>query len=205
MAKELSEAGHTVVGIDAEANENIATRMDRFIQADLQNGIPQEAGKDFDVVVAADIIEHLPDPETLIFEMGQQCKSGGSVIISVPNIGHWYPRLRIATGQFGYDQRGILDHTHLRFFSRRTFRRMAKDAGLVPTKRAHTGLPLDALGLGDSRLAAATIGVLDRILVKVWPTLFAYQFVYEFSPELQGEVEQELASSSSETNVANLS
>ncbi len=204
MAKELSEAGHTVVGIDAESAENIETRMDRFIQADLQNGIPQEVGKDFDVVVAADIIEHLPDPETLIFEMGQRCRPGGSVIISVPNIGHWYPRLRIATGQFGYDQRGILDRTHLRFFSRRTFRRMAKDAGLVPTKRAHTGLPLDALGLGDSRLAAATIGVLDRILVKIWPTLFAYQFVYEFSPELQGEVEQGLANSSSETNVANL-
>lgn len=100
----------------------------------------------------------------------------------MPNIGHWYPRTRIASGRFDYDQRGILDASHLRFFSRRSFVRAAESAGLVPIGRSHNGLPLDALRLENSRAVSRLIGQLDRALVTVWPTLFAYQFVFEFVP-----------------------
>ena len=72
-------------------------------------------------------------------------RPGGFVLASVPNISHWYPRLRIATGRFGYDQRGILDQTHLRFFTRRTFERLVAEAGLRIRRTEATGLPLDAM------------------------------------------------------------
>jgi SAM-dependent methyltransferase len=164
--------------------------MSRFVQADLEHGLPDEVGDGFDVVIAADVIEHVRTPQALLTDMASRLRAGGTVIASVPNISHWYPRGRTALGLFDYDQRGILDTTHVRFFTRRSFVRMAKQAGLTPIHRRHTGLPFDALRVrttgGPGRLAALA----DRALVRAWPTMFAYQFVYEldidaaFEPEL---------------------
>ena len=185
LAQALTAAGHTVTGVDVDAHDGVASRMHRFVQADLTQGLPHDdelAHSQFDVVLAADVIEHLPDPQRLLRDLAARVRPGGSIIASVPNIGHWYPRSRVLAGRFDYDQRGILDATHQRFFTRRSFLRMAHDAGLEPTGVAHTGLPLDALGVADSRAVTATIGRTDRVLVRVWPTLFAYQFVFELVP-----------------------
>jgi glycosyltransferase involved in cell wall biosynthesis len=182
LAGALTAAGHTVTGVDRVETEGVRERMSRFVAADLAHGLPDEIDGGYDVVLAADVIEHLPDPELLLRQLARQVHDGGTVIASVPNIGHWYPRLRIAGGRFDYDQRGILDATHLRFFSRRSFLRATEAAGLAPIGTSHTGLPLDALDIGDNRLATATIAPVDRALVAVWPTLFAYQFVFEFAP-----------------------
>lgn len=182
LAKALTDAGHTVIGVDRAEPEGVNTRMSRFVSADLARGLPDEVGGDFDLVIGADIIEHLVDPARLLDDMAARVHALGSIIVSVPNISHWYPRLRIAAGRFDYDQRGVLDATHLRFFTRRRFLRVAEEAGLERVAHRHTGLPLDALGMGDSKLIAGTVGRLDRVLVRVWPTMFAYQFVYEFSP-----------------------
>ncbi len=182
LAKALTEAGHTVVGVDIAEADGAASRMSRFLVADLAHGLPDEVGGDFDLVVAADIVEHLADPAGLLGDMAARVRPQGSLVISVPNIGHWYPRFRIAAGRFDYDQRGVLDATHLRFFTRRRFLRVAEEAGLERVAHRHTGLPLDALGVGDSRVISGTVGRLDRLLVRAWPTMFAYQFVYEFSP-----------------------
>jgi SAM-dependent methyltransferase len=170
-----------VTGVDVAEEPGVHERMERFVRADLSAGLPDELDGDYDVVVAADIVEHLADPSTLLHDMADRVRPGGSVIASVPNIGHWYPRARFTSGRFDYDQRGILDSTHLRFFTRRSFLRLAAEAGLSPTSASHTGLPLDALGLSDSRPIAGAIGSIDRALVRLWPTLFAYQFVFEFA------------------------
>jgi SAM-dependent methyltransferase len=155
--------------------------MHRFIQADLSVGLPA-LEQEFDVVLAADVIEHLPDPGRLLADFEHVVRPGGSIIASVPNVGHWYPRGRVAVGRFDYDQRGILDSTHLRFFTQRSFLRLAKTAGLEPVRRLHTGLPLDALGLGERPMVAGTLGRADLAMVRLWPTMFAYQFVFEFVP-----------------------
>ena len=182
LAQALTAAGHTVVGVDLEAAPGVETRMSRFVAADLSQGIPDQVGGDFDLVLAADVIEHLADPARLLADMAARVRPQGSIIASVPNISHWYPRGRIALGRFDYDQRGVLDATHLRFFTRRRFLRVADEAGLDHLGHRNTGLPLDALGMGNRPLVTGTIGRLDRFLVKVWPTMFAYQFVYELSP-----------------------
>jgi 2-polyprenyl-3-methyl-5-hydroxy-6-metoxy-1,4-benzoquinol methylase len=181
LANALRESGHEVTGVDVAEESGVHERMERFVRADLSAGLPDELDGDYDVVVAADIVEHLADPSTLLHDMADRVRPGGSVIASVPNIGHWYPRARFTTGRFDYDQRGILDSTHLRFFTRRSFLRLAAEAGLTPTSTSHTGLPLDALGLSDTQPIAGAIGSFDRALVRLWPTLFAYQFVFEFA------------------------
>jgi glycosyltransferase involved in cell wall biosynthesis len=182
LAKALTDAGHTVVGVDIDEADGVRGRMHSFVAADLGQGIPDDVGGDFDLVLAADVIEHLADPARLLTDMASRVRPNGSIIASVPNISHWYPRGRIAVGRFDYDQRGVLDATHLRFFTRRRFLRVAEEAGLEHLGHRHTGLPLDALGMGSNKLVTGTIGRADRLLVKWWPTMFAYQFVYEFRP-----------------------
>lgn len=180
LAQALTDVGHHVTGIDVVESDGVGDRMERFVCHDLANGLPVDVGADVDVVLAADVIEHLADPTMLLRDLADRAGTDGTVIASVPNIGHWYPRMRIAVGWFDYDQRGILDSTHLRFFTRRSFRRAAAAAGLTPIASAHTGLPLDALGVARSPIVRSIIEPIDRTLVAIWPTLFAYQFVFEF-------------------------
>lgn len=76
---------------------------------DLEDGLPDGIGTDYDYVVAADVIEHVRSPEKLLTEMAAVLAQRGEIIVSTPNFGHWYSRGRVATGHFDYDRRGILD------------------------------------------------------------------------------------------------
>jgi hypothetical protein len=100
----------------------------------------------------------------------------GVLVASVPNFGHWYARGRTALGLFDYDQRGILDRDHVRFFTRRGFLRRVRAAGFAIVRNEATGLPLDALTDGDGRIMR-TLRAADRFAVAMRPTFFGYQFV----------------------------
>ncbi len=183
LAAELRRLGHHVTGVDARALEGIQDRVDHFVAADLEAGIPAEVGTGFDVVIAGDVIEHLRNDEQLVAEMARCVRPGGFVLASVPNIAHWYPRLRIVSGRFGYDQRGILDRTHLRFFTKRSFERLAQGAGLEVRRTVVTGLPLDVMagseGAARPGLGRRVIAGFDKVGVALFPGLFGYQLVFE--------------------------
>jgi SAM-dependent methyltransferase len=182
LAGQLRNDGHEVVGVDLVEHPGVSGRTDRFVRCDLEEPLPDPVGGGFDVILAADILEHVRDPERLLREMINRLAPGGTIIASVPNISHWYSRGRIALGLFNYDQRGILDRTHLRFFTRRSFLKLAGECGLEPQRSRHTGLPFDAVGLGSGRVFGRALRRVDQALVRLRPTLFAYQFVYELSP-----------------------
>jgi len=189
LAAELRVLGHRVTGVDVEEHPGVTDRVDRFVAGDLDDGIPDGVGGDFDVVVAADVLEHVRDPERLLDDIGARLAPGGSVVISVPNFAHWYPRVRVALGCFDYDRRGILDRGHLRFFTRRSFERLLARRGYAVRRRESLTLPLEAARRGGRDPAPAgaepTVGVLrrlDRLATTLRPTLFAYQFLYEVEP-----------------------
>jgi glycosyltransferase involved in cell wall biosynthesis/cyclopropane fatty-acyl-phospholipid synthase-like methyltransferase len=188
LGGELRAAGHEVTGVDIEKLDPVTDRLDRFIAADLDQGMPPEVGTGYDVVLAADVIEHVRQPERLLREARDVLAPGGTVVASVPNFSHWYPRLRVAAGRFDYDQRGILDTGHVRFFTARSFERTAARAGFEVVRRDTTGLPLDVADRGSdsSEVASGRLGRLiarvDRRAAQRWPRLFAYQLLYELSP-----------------------
>ena len=186
LGQQMRSLGHHVTGVDLERHPGVEERLDAFVQADLEHGVPDDLGRGFDIVLCADIIEHVRDPRRLLTQAGQLLAAGGSVIASVPNFGHWYPRTRVALGLFDYDRRGILDSTHVRFFTRRSFERLIKDSGFVIAKREATGLPLDVAQRGGTdTLKVARRGLLDsidRLSVRIRPQLFGYQFLYELKP-----------------------
>jgi 2-polyprenyl-3-methyl-5-hydroxy-6-metoxy-1,4-benzoquinol methylase len=176
LSEKIRAAGHHVTGLDGMEIEGVRGRVDQFFLGDLEDGIPTEVGTGFDVVIAADVIEHVRNPAKLLREMAAVLKPDGQLIISTPNFGHWYSRGRVTFGAFDYDRRGILDETHLRFFSRRSLRRVFTSAGLDELEMQYTGLPLDVLTRDDSAKSRFARRV-DRFLVSLRPTMFGYQFV----------------------------
>ena len=179
----IRQLGHHVTGVDVEALPGVKERLDNFIQADLEAGIPPEAGSGYDVLVAADVVEHVRNPERLLADAHDVLKPGGVLLVSVPNFGHWYARTRTALGLFDYDRRGILDRGHVRFFTRRSFKRLARETGWAISRVDSTGLPLDVLGSGSKGLMARLARLVDHVTVTVRPTLFAYQFVFQLHPD----------------------
>jgi glycosyltransferase involved in cell wall biosynthesis len=180
----LRLAGHTVHGIDAVKLEGVEERLDSFVEADLNQGLPPEVASEFDVVVAADVLEHVADPAAMLVQLRQVAAPGGVLMVSVPNFAHWYPRLRVLIGRFDYDRRGILDTGHLRFFTRATFERMVARTGLRVRRRSTAGLPVEVAERGGVVPASVErlIGRVDRAGVVLWPTLFGYQFLFELEP-----------------------
>ena len=138
-------------GSTATRRQDAEDNVDRLVVADLDAGLPAEAAEEgpFDVILAVDVLEHLRDPSRLLRELHGASSPEATLISSVPNIAHWYPRLRIGFGRFDYDRRGILDATHLRFFTWRSFAAMAARVGWQVEQRRLTGLPLEVLGLNE--------------------------------------------------------
>lgn len=191
-AERARRLGHRVVGVDSVEHPDVRRRTDEFVRADLADGVPKEAGEGFDVVLAGDVLEHLTDPRRVLEELRGVLRPGGQVLLSVPNFGHWYPRSRVAFGRFGYDRRGILDETHLRFFTRATLLRLVRDAGFDVLERRATGLPLGRVAPVRGGLARALHRV-DADLVAVRPTLFGYQHVLRLTPHAQDVVRVEVS------------
>jgi len=191
FAAHARAAGHQVTGVDYVEIPGVRDRTDHFVLASLEEGIPDAVGDGFDVVVAADVIEHLSRPGDVLRDMCRVLRPGGQVLLSVPNFAHWYPRMRVATGLFGYDRRGILDDTHLRFFTRATLRRLVRASGFDILEERATGLPLPTISGSDGhrlRLARKS----DEALVRARPTLFGYQFILRLTPHAQETVHVEL-------------
>jgi len=168
FADRVRALGHRVVGVDRAESEGVRDRMNLFVRADLSAGIPQQAhvAAGYDVVVAADVLQHLARPDQLLREIRGVLRPGGQVLVRVPNGVHWYARLRFASGRFDYDRRGLLDADHLRFFSRRSLRRMVARAGYDVLGEQLASLPWRG----------------QRALARVAPNLFAYQLVIRLTP-----------------------
>lgn len=187
FARLAGEHGHEVTGVDLVKHEGVGERVAQFIEADLNAGLPDAVGVDYDAVVAGDVLEHVVDPGQLLTDIAGRLRPGGEVLVSVPNFAHWYPRARVVAGRFDYDQRGLLDSGHVRFFTRRSFENLIEACGLRIVERRTVGSPVDVLdrALSEtdrlsrvvSRSARAAAAV-DRAATKAWPTLFGYQFLY---------------------------
>lgn len=187
LAEHIRDRGHHVTGVDIVEVPGVRERVDDFVLADLVNGVPAAVGEGYDVVIAGDVIEHLPRPADTLRELRRLVRPGGQVLLSVPNFGHWYPRARVVTGLFGYDRRGVLDETHLRFFTRRTLRRLVRRCGFDIVEERTTGLPLGAVTDADGR-GLQLLRAVDDGLVRLRPTLFAYQWVLRLTPHAEESI-----------------
>jgi methionine biosynthesis protein MetW len=84
----------------------------------------------FDVIILADVLEHLVNPHELLILVRQLMHPASRLIISVPNIAHWSIRLGLLAGKFEYTETGILDSTHIRWFTVNSLKRYLATSGL---------------------------------------------------------------------------
>jgi 2-polyprenyl-3-methyl-5-hydroxy-6-metoxy-1,4-benzoquinol methylase len=132
ISKQLAAGGSRVVGIeiDTEAAERARQFCARVLSLDLnQPDWSQAVGEQFDLVTYGDVLEHLLEPQAVLRETRNVLVPGGRVLISLPNIAYWTMRGKLLMGKFEYASMGLLDYTHLRFFTVHTARNMIEQAG----------------------------------------------------------------------------
>jgi 2-polyprenyl-3-methyl-5-hydroxy-6-metoxy-1,4-benzoquinol methylase len=134
----------------------------------------------FDVVVSADVLEHLAHPERLLERIRSWLKPSGVLLASIPNVANISVRGSLLAGRFSYAERGILDRTHLRFYTRASARRLLEDGRFRIRRSQPTAMPYELAfpSLGKLPLAPLVRGS-ALASAKLWPTLFGYQFVFE--------------------------
>ncbi len=180
LAAELAKNGNRVTGVDALPQASETAVLDGYFSADLDNGLADVIrdlqGKRFDRVLLLDILEHLHRPEEILADCHHLVASDGQVIVSVPNIANISVRLMLLLGRFDYTERGILDKTHVRFFTRKTARRMLETAGYRILDEKMTVIPVElALGLDPKGFLFKLVNFPIRMLTRLFPNLFGYQ------------------------------
>jgi 2-polyprenyl-3-methyl-5-hydroxy-6-metoxy-1,4-benzoquinol methylase len=179
LAARFQERGFRVTCLEGDPTLAAAAKdkCDELIVADLDKPLPQLNGG-YDVIVYGDVLEHLKNPMEVFRGLNQYLRPEGKMIVSVPNIAHFWVRLNLFCGRFAYRERGILDSTHLHFFTLKSFRRFLEEAGLHIEEIVATPAPLflavPAQHHGRWLLA---LHHLNGILARGWKTMFGYQFV----------------------------
>ncbi|HEY3738151.1 MAG TPA: class I SAM-dependent methyltransferase [Jatrophihabitans sp.] len=152
LGKVLIAHGCTVSGVEMnpEAAEQASKHLQRVLVSDLEfMDLESEFGRDsFDVVVFGDVLEHLRDPLSVLRDARSLLRPGGYVVISVPNIAHGDVRLALLSGHFNYGGVGLLDDTHLRFFTRENLIEFLGDAGFVLSELRRSKAPLFGTEIG---------------------------------------------------------
>jgi hypothetical protein len=95
----------------------------------------------YDLVLCLDILEHLVNPEIVLARIVENLPDGATVIISLPNVAHLSVSVPLLLlGRFDYADEGILDRTHLHFYTQKSALALARNAGLTPSSGVVTGL-----------------------------------------------------------------
>jgi 2-polyprenyl-3-methyl-5-hydroxy-6-metoxy-1,4-benzoquinol methylase len=188
LAAELSRRGCTVDGIefDPDAAQQARAHCREVVVGDLEAPATRAevqrmlTGARPDVVICADVLEHLRDPWTVLAWLRTLLAPGGRAVISVPNIAHWTARRALLRGRFDYTDHGLLDRTHLRFFTRASAAELARRAGFAVRRERLADAPLPL----ESRVPA-----LARVrgrCVRRCPELLALQFVLVLAVDQPG-------------------
>ena len=130
------------------------------------------------VIVCADVLEHLVDPAGVVRRLCDAASPDAMFIISLPNVAHIAVRLLLLAGLFPPMERGILDRTHLHFWTLSSATDMLRQAGLEVVRARPTGVPLDELwAAGEGSLLYTALMRLQHLLLLLAPRLFGYQWV----------------------------
>ena len=157
------------------------------------SNINELKGEKFDVVVLLDILEHLPRPKEFINQLKEYLSENAIILISVPNIAHWSVRIPLLFGCFNYKHRGILDETHLWFFTRKTFKKFISETSLKKIELSQTIVPLEFV-LPKYFYDNILFRFYTKIRVasaKLLPGLFAFQHLALLQAIPKGQIEKE--------------
>jgi SAM-dependent methyltransferase len=193
--------GAHVTGIElaSGAAELARDRLDELLAIDITSDAAVQRGLDgrsFDLILLGDVLEHVASPAETLARLLPFVDDGGHIIVSLPNVAAWTNRLNLLRGRWDYQPSGILDDTHLRFFTLASAKRLLEDAGLEVLRTAQNPMLVRAaknlisralLDEGDSptalsetlpyKLYQGLVRPLEDLVADRRPELFAFQHV----------------------------
>jgi len=166
VSERLARNGCNVYAVEIDPEK--AEQAKKFCKAVFVGNVEEMelalSRESFDVILFGDVLEHLQHPEHTLERLKRFLKKDGRIVVSLPNVANWKVRAKLAAGKFEYEDWGILDRTHLRFFTRKTARKLIEDAGFeIDREEFVPSFPLPFLKAQLSRIN---------------PNMFAFQFLF---------------------------
>jgi SAM-dependent methyltransferase len=171
------------VGVEPFLEDYLSAKANglEMVYSSAENAV-KEINSQFDFIIFADVLEHLQNPTIVLKECHNLLNPEGEIVISIPNVAHFSNRLGLLFGMWNYAEKGILDKTHLRFYTKSSFQREIQDCGFFIKRSSNTPIPLEAL---FPRMNKYLFKCLDFILyypTLIYPKLFGYQLLFIISP-----------------------
>lgn len=162
MGEKLRKQGNYVVGLDISKKDVQKAKkvLDQVFVIDLESERLPNMGTNFDLILVAEVVEHLFEPELVIKKLMTVLKPNGQILISTPNFLHLYNRYKMLCGKFEYVEETVINKSHVHFFTYPTLKKSLNSLGLKIIKENHVIFP---------RTLAS--------IWRKWPELFAYQMV----------------------------
>ncbi len=177
LASVLKDGGMDVVGVDISEEALLEAR--KFLSESFCFNLESEEwpetlmARRFDLVVASEVIEHLFDTDLFLNKAKSLMATKGRLIITTPNFLFWKNRLKVLFGKFKYEETGLLDSGHIRFFTIPTIKEALEKSGFL-VEREHHFYP----NLYKRKL---------NFLGNIFPGLFAYQIILKARPNNEKE------------------
>lgn len=171
-------------GLEIDGVEPNATWADaaRTFYSRMYGGTIEQADlprSHYSVIVCGDVLEHTVDPVAVLRRLQDCAMPDARLIVSLPNVAHVAVRVMLLFGCFPRMDSGVLDKTHLHFYTRDTAEQMLRQVGLEVLDVSATPVPIEALGSGPlTRRIAGALMPLQHMLVDLLPRLFAMQWIF---------------------------
>lgn len=168
-----------VVGINHNEEElDIAkNHLDIALSADLNDPKSIYLNDKFDLIACSHVLEHLIDPKQLLELLAKSLNDDGRILVVVPNFGIWSARFKVLFGGFSYEESGLFDRTHLRFFTYFNLVEEVVPPNLKISARFQGGhFPLPVL---RTLLPVSVIKIIDSFALTYFPNLFSSELCLE--------------------------
>lgn len=169
----------SVTGIEPyKSDADIASaRGYRVLNSTIEEALSEILDLRYDLIIVADVLEHLINPDEILIQLISVLKKDGLIFLSVPNVANLTMRVSLLFGQFNYSDRGILDRTHLRFFTQRTFSSLITSSEVEKVHVGVTPIPFEiVLPLLNSPRVGAILQKGIYLFTGILPKLLGYQF-----------------------------
>lgn len=192
FAERLAKADNRVVGIDVLPTIKENNALVEYIQVDLNDGLGSAnerlKEKKFDKILLQDVLEHLNHPDIVLADCAKLLKPNGQILVSVPNVANITVRLLLLFGLFEYTERGIMDKTHVRFYTRRTIKKLLESCGYCVRRIEMSIMPLELIfGVSPNHFIMRMASFVLNIATKLMPGLLGYQSILVATPQVAME------------------
>lgn len=179
LAKILSGNRHIVDGISISAEECAGAReyVNNIYLYDLEKGLPEKIqALQYDYVICSHVLEHIVYPEKLLNDIYRVLKPGGVFVVALPNIMHYKSRMKLLAGNFDYEEAGIWDNTHVKWYTFGSAKKLLTEFGFSIEMATVTGeLPFNSL---FSKIVPTSMRkAVYNVLIRISKGFFGYQLL----------------------------